>query len=166
MVPSHVADPTVIVAGRVVRIRGEWRRSCFGLSESAVGTGAVVALLMSKSGAGGAAESVVGCGSISKGAREATGSRRIIRRGPCIGADISKAPSSRRTSSYDSRRLTDGGEVVRDCDDHAISDSSSSISTSVGGARGKRAGASAELEEGPTVRVLTMSRCARPTART
>ena len=34
-----------------------------------------------------------------------------------------------------------------------MSDSSSSTSTSVGGARGNRAGASAEMEEGPTARV-------------
>ena len=157
MVPSHVADPTVIVAGRVVKIRGEWRRSCGGLSESAAGTGAVVALFMSGTSSGVAAASAIGSGSISMGAREVTGRRRIIRRGPCIGADKSKVPSSRRTSLYNSMRSMDGGEVAGDAADHPISDSSSSTSTSVGGARGKRAGASAEMEEGPTARVLTIS---------
>ena len=93
MVPSHVADPTVIVAGRVVRIRGEWRRSCGGLSESAAGAGAVVALFISGVSAGGAAESAIGSGNTSRGELEVTGSRRIIRRGPCIGADKSKVPS-------------------------------------------------------------------------
>ena len=67
MVPSHVADPTVIVAGRVVGIRGEWRRSCCGLPGTAVGTGAIVALFVSGASAGGAAETAIGSGSISKG---------------------------------------------------------------------------------------------------
>src|SRR5207244_5586693 len=132
------------------------------LSESAAGTGAVAARFMSGAGAGGVGESAIGSGSISRGERETTGRRRIIRKGPCIGADKSKVPSSRRTSSYNPRRSKDGGEAAGDCDDHAISDSSSSTSISVGGARGKRAGASAEIEEVPTARVLRTSRCARP----
>ena len=162
MVPSHVVDPTVIVADRVLRIRGEWRRSCNTLSESAAGTGAVTTRVISVAGAGGVGESAIGSGTISRGGRETTGRRRIIRKGPCIGADKSKVPSSRRTSSYNLRRSKDGDEGAGDCDGQAISDSSSSTSISVGGARGKRAGASAEMEEVPNARVLRTSRCARP----
>src|SRR5687767_9750818 len=99
MVPSHVAAPTVIVAGWVVGIRSEARRSCCGrLPGTIVEIGVVVMLFASEAGADWAGETVVGQ-AIILGVEGATAGRRsTIRRGPCIGAQTSNAPSSWLTS--------------------------------------------------------------------
>src|ERR1041384_5438042 len=90
IVPCHVVAPTVIVAGRVVGIRGEWRRSLCGLPDSAAETGAVSAPFVSGAGVGGTGETEPCFWSALRGSWGATGRRRTIRRGPCIGT----APSN------------------------------------------------------------------------
>src|SRR6185295_3615593 len=98
MVPLHVADPTVIVAGRVVGIRSEERRSCCRPAETVVGTAIVVALFVSGARSDWAADTVVGNSSILGAGGDSAGRRRIMRKGPCIGAEKSNAPLSWRTS--------------------------------------------------------------------
>src|SRR3982751_4240231 len=117
MVPSHIVAPTVIVAGRVVGIREKWRRSCWGLPESAAETGAVSALFVSGASVGGTGETESCFWSALKGNWGATGRRKMIRRGPCIGTDTSNVPPSWRTSVSDSRMSIDGGEVIGDSGD-------------------------------------------------